>query len=100
MAHAESLDVVDRGQAEVQLQRLLPVLPFDLHRHGDGVAFTLLQLCQVGQQAGAVFGAAAPQQTHAAAHQQDQRAVVAARSLEGPRRLPCDRRADLLGQSN
>lgn len=69
MTHAESVDVVDGGQAEVQLQRLLPVLPFDLHRHGDGLAFTLLQLCQLSQQAGAVLSPGAPQQPHAAPHQ-------------------------------
>lgn len=42
VAHIESMDVVDRWQAEVQLQGLLPVLPFDLHRNRDALALTLL----------------------------------------------------------
>lgn len=82
VAHVESVNIVDWRQAQVQLQGLLPVLPFHLQGCSDALTFTLLQLCQVCQQAGALLGAAAPQQAHAGSHQQCQRAVVVTCSLE------------------
>ena len=91
VAHAEGVDVVDWGQTQVQLQRLQPVLPFDLQRYSDALTFTLLQPRQICQQAGAVFGAIAPQQAHSGPHKCCQGAVVVTRALEGTWRLTCDR---------
>lgn len=83
VAQVQGLDVADGRQAEVQLQRLLPVLASHLSRHGDGLTLALLQPRQVSQQGGTLSGAAAPQQAHAGAHQRRQRAVVVARALKG-----------------
>lgn len=69
VAQVQGLHVVDGRQAQVQLQRLLPVLSSHLRRHGDGLTFALLQPGQVSQQGGALCGAVAPQQAHAGAHQ-------------------------------
>ena len=82
VAQAEGVDVADGGQAEVQLQGLLPVRPFDLQRHGDGLTFPLLQPGQVSQQAGALLSAVAPQQAHPRTHQSRQSAVIATCSLK------------------
>lgn len=49
VAHAERVHVVHRGQAQVELQGLLPVLPFDLQRHSDALTFALLQARQLHQ---------------------------------------------------
>lgn len=90
LAQAEGVDVVDRGHAQVELQGLLPVLPFDLQRYGDALTFTLLQPCQACQQAGAFFSAIAPEQAHPGTHQCRQSVVVVTGSLERTRRLTCD----------
>lgn len=91
VAHAECVDVIDRAQAQVQLQGLLPVRPVHLQRDADAATFALLQPSHVGQQAGALFCAAAPQQVHPGVHQRCQGAVIATSSLKGPHHLTCDR---------
>ena len=80
--HVERVHVADARQRQVELQGLLPVLTSDLQGHADGLALPLLQLRQVGQQAGAVPHAVAPQQTHAGLHQRRQRALEEERPLE------------------
>lgn len=60
----ESVNMADRRQTQVHLQRLLPALTFDLQGHRDAVTFTALQLGQVRQQPGALLGAVAPQQAN------------------------------------
>lgn len=81
------MSVVDGGQAQVELQGLLPVVTLHLQGGAEALTFALLQPGQVCQQPSALLGAGAPQQAHPGLNQRRQRAVIATGSLERTRRL-------------
>lgn len=80
VTHVKGIDIAHTWQREVKLQCLLTTTS-DLHRDADGLAFPLLQLCQLGQQCGGVVRTHAKQKSDPCSHQRSHSTVVITAAL-------------------
>lgn len=88
VAHVESSQVADVGNAQVEVEHFLFV-PLHLCRHADGSVLPLLQQGQLLQQHRRLLLARAEQNPDAGLEQRSERDIVVLRPLEKPRGFPC-----------